>query len=523
MDLAAFAALIKRKRGERRLTQESLAIDVFGDPARKADISRIENARVQPQEATIQRLARALGITHAELDPVRTARPGARQLGEIPTLSRDELELLASRFDIPRPHALTDAQLRDVLTKKAEEYRAYRGQIEAIDERTAGLGDLKAAAQNAADTLDFEEVETLLAHAHEVETEIAAETAELRARNALLRGRAEQAHRLLSAAADSFAAIDSDAPLKRKWDHMLSFFDSGRSFGTAHLNLSRRLAQDIGNHLDDGTKTLATVQMTEAAICESLARFAPDPKGRELLHSAIDLCRQALKVLNKTDHPSEYAGAHTNMALAMQRLGMQSCCQIRESYFRQAINSHREALECIDAETDRLKSGTVRANLAIALSILAVDLFDGIDFSLFEESLDWFDQGMPIIERDGEGEKIAQAQSDYGIALKEYGMRLNGRPGRVLLERSVEAQMSATSFFKPRDHPFQNAICRENLAFAELALADHDSVSDPAPHLRAALAHVEASLEVFDPAHMAANFAKATALRDRLRARLGEA
>ncbi|MCP3970440.1 MAG: hypothetical protein GY717_09020, partial [Rhodobacteraceae bacterium] len=57
---------------------------------------------------------------------------------------------------------------------------------------------------------------------------------------------------------------------------------------------------------------------------------------------------------------------------------------------------------------------------------------------------------------------------------------------------------------------------------AELALADHDTTADPAPHLRAALGHVEAALTVFDPEHMPYNHDKAATLRDRLRDRLAE-
>ncbi|MDP5358611.1 MAG: helix-turn-helix domain-containing protein [Paracoccaceae bacterium] len=71
LDLPAFGALITRILGEQRLTQETLALDVFGDSTRKGDISRIENARITPQEATIQRLCAALNISNAELDPIR--------------------------------------------------------------------------------------------------------------------------------------------------------------------------------------------------------------------------------------------------------------------------------------------------------------------------------------------------------------------------------------------------------------------------------------------------------------------
>ncbi|WP_068115140.1 hypothetical protein [Tropicimonas marinistellae] len=63
-------------------------------------------------------------------------------------------------------------------------------------------------------------------------------------------------------------------------------------------------------------------------------------------------------------------------------------------------------------------------------------------------------------------------------------------------------------------------MSQENLAIAELALADHESIADPRPHLAAALEYVEAALGVFDPEHMAYNHEKATALRDDIVARM---
>ncbi|WP_216665555.1 hypothetical protein [Pseudoruegeria sp. HB172150] len=64
------------------------------------------------------------------------------------------------------------------------------------------------------------------------------------------------------------------------------------------------------------------------------------------------------------------------------------------------------------------------------------------------------------------------------------------------------------------------AKAQDNLAIAELAIADTDGTADPRPHLEAAMVHVEAALEVFDPGHMAFNYDKAARLRDHLRTRL---
>ena len=63
---------------------------------------------------------------------------------------------------------------------------------------------------------------------------------------------------------------------------------------------------------------------------------------------------------------------------------------------------------------------------------------------------------------------------------------------------------------------------QENLALAELSRANHGATADPRPHLEAALGHVTAALEVYDPEHMPFHHEQATRLRDDLLARLGD-
>ena len=46
------------------------------------------------------------------------------------------------------PSPLSDAELREAPESRAEDWRAYRAQVEAIDDRVAGLGHLKATADN---------------------------------------------------------------------------------------------------------------------------------------------------------------------------------------------------------------------------------------------------------------------------------------------------------------------------------------------------------------------------------------
>ena len=58
------------------------------------------------------------------------------------------------------------------------------------------------------------------------------------------------------------------------------------------------------------------------------------------------------------------------------------------------------------------------------------------------------------------------------------------------------------------------------MAIAEVSRADHDSTSDPRPHLQAALAHVDSALHIYDPEHMSYDHGTATRLRDDIQAAL---
>jgi len=204
---------------------------VFGDSTRKGDISRIESGKITPQEATIRKLCAALRISDEEMEPIRTARASALQPDQVATFSRDEVELLASRFEVATPHARTTSELKIVFNQKAEENRTLRHQIGSIDERVIGLGTRKVAAREAAERKNFSEVEAMLSYVDQMETEIAAETKEFRAANALLLGRDEEAFTHLTAAANSFAGIDPEEPSRRLAIYETRIIDHGRRHG----------------------------------------------------------------------------------------------------------------------------------------------------------------------------------------------------------------------------------------------------------------------------------------------------
>ncbi len=188
---AAFGRLIKRKRAEQRMTKAQLACALYPNlpveeaEKRKGDISKHETGKVpNPTAQTIKRPSDALDITDDDLDALqkRAQMSPGDQLDNVGALDRDQLERLAGRFGIDKPHTLSDAELRDLLTKKAEEYCALKSEVNAIEDGLKRLSNLKAAAQDAIARVDLEEVEELLSRVQEVELEEAAKTAALRDR-----------------------------------------------------------------------------------------------------------------------------------------------------------------------------------------------------------------------------------------------------------------------------------------------------------------------------------------------------
>jgi len=357
---AAFGRLVKAKRAEHKLTQGQLAERVWPNDSnaaetRKADISKLENGKTaNPHTNTVKRIADVLGITAEEIDTLhRQAQMSPQeQLDAVPTLSRNQLELLASRFELERAFDKSDAELRGFLENKAEEYRTYKAEIDAIDERTKGLGNLKAAAQDAAKNLNFEEVETLLSRVQEVELEVAAETAELRANNALLRNRSEQAYAILSAAADSFAAVDPLEPARRRLRYEDLLYQQGLRYGGNGIALSVQMIEAAVAELDENeSSTLwALAQNSLAVALQQQGTRTAGSKGAALLGQAVESYRAGLRVRTEADHPVQWAMTQENMAILEEALAEHDTCTDRRPHLEAGLVHVEAALTVYDPE-----------------------------------------------------------------------------------------------------------------------------------------------------------------------------
>ena len=369
LNLAAFGALIKRKRGEARLTQETLAQDVFGDSTRKADISRLENGKTTPQEATIQKLCKALNISAAELEPIRQSRDAAKQLDMIPSLSREDLENLAGRFNIETPFDRSDDDLRQQLTFKAKEYRALKAEVDTINEDMKRLANLKAAAQDAIARVDLDEVEALLSMVQETELEEAAKTAELRSNNALLRGNVDQAFDLLESAANSFGAIGTTAKAERK---ILRYFailrNHGLRYGGQGLPLSqalieRELTEDLKN---DNAWLWAAGKNSLAVSLQEQGIRTTGADGADLLSQAVAAYRAALQVRTQADHPVNWAMTQNNLGNTLSDQGTRTSGADGADLLTESVTAYRAALQVRTQANHPVDWAMTQENIAVA-------------------------------------------------------------------------------------------------------------------------------------------------------------
>jgi hypothetical protein len=111
-------------------------------------------------------------------------------------------------------------------------------------------------------------------------------------------------------------------------------------------------------------------------------------------------------------------------------------------------------------------------------------------------------------------------QNNLAAALSDQGSRTEGAKGTALLAEAVTTYRAALEVRTRADHPVQWAITQENIAIAQLEIADHDSCTDPQAALLAARDAVNKALTIFDPDHMSYDHGTATRLRERIQSRL---
>ena len=312
--------------------------------------------------------------THTQLLEALLDRLGGVEatLANVDALGIDDMRALATRFGEPE---MTDkAEIVKFLTLKAEEYRTYKAQIDGLDERVAALGNLKGAAQDAAERLDFDTVEEFLARVTEVEAVIFAESCETRARNAFLRGQVDQAATILTAGADALAVIDPSVPEQLKAAGFMDIpYKHGLRYGGRGLACSLAMVEDALKTLtcDRDPQSWAKAQGNLTNALAALASRSNGEQATILLTRAIESNDEALSALTRADHPVDWAITQQNLATALATLAKHSDGEEATALLTRTIMAFEEVLTVATRADHPLDWAMPQQNLASALGDLA--------------------------------------------------------------------------------------------------------------------------------------------------------
>ncbi|MBR2656316.1 MAG: helix-turn-helix domain-containing protein [Loktanella sp.] len=466
---ARFGRLVRSYRDDLGLSVRDLAIQVWNDEGRKASISRLENGHIgNPAARTVQSLCLALDIPQDEIDQLREPMMGLNsQLESLSSARRDQLEALASRFEIDRVFMRSDTELRGLLDNKALEYRDYKRRLDEMDVHLRELADLKAAAHEAAAQLDFAGYETLLRQVDESYSEMAVRAKEARARNALLRDRVDEAFAGFISAAETWRNIDVGRAAESRLDYHRALYEHGLRHGGDGL---ARSAEILGPALqiDHGQAPL------RARILQNLANAFANMATRS---EAVD----SVELLDK------------------------------------AINAFKEAASLVSLEGNGDIWGMVQQNLGAALLLRAKQSKDATEHNtVLASAINAYNAALRLRPRESKPFEWAMTTQNMAVALLERGSATSGLPGIDLLKQAALLFEDTLGVRTREKTPFEWALTQENLGIVARVLAARSEPVTAAHFLASAARHVAAALEVYESEGDAYFHAKASELSNEI-------
>ncbi|MEM6939878.1 MAG: hypothetical protein AAF943_18080 [Pseudomonadota bacterium] len=438
--------------------------------------------------------------------------------GQSDSIPLNDMIKLASGFG---EHTVKDRpSLTIFLGKKAEEYEALKAQVDAIPENMQRLANLKAAAQDAIARVDLDEVENLMSMVHEAELEEAAKSAEIRADNALLRGDTAKAYALLNSSADSFGAVDKPEPARRRLRFAHKLFQHGLRYGGDSLVVAASMLTRALELLEEGSYDWLKGQINLAVALQEQAIRADGPKSDELLTEAVTRHRIVLEVCTREKNPVLWSVTQNNLGNTLQRQGTRIEGTMGANLVAQAVDAYRAALEVRTRDAEPIRWAMTQNNLGAALAYQGSRTEAAEGLNLLARAATAYREALSVRTRDANLVQWAETKNNLAIAFKDQGVRTLGANGKDLLATAITSYQTVLEARIRDVDPIGWAETQENLALAQVAIADHDTCTNPKPPLTAALEAVENALTVFDPEHLSYNYAKASRLRDEIRARL---
>ena len=486
----------------------ALTLELVLETARKQGIGiktleRIEN-KVEDVKASVDRVSGTVDDMGATLQAILA--------GQFVPLA--DMKLLATEFGA---HDAEDqASLARFLKLKAEEFVALKAEVDAIDDGLKRLSNLKAAAQDAIARVDLEEVEELLSRVQEVELEEAAKTAELRANNALLRGKVDQAVLIFSAAADSFVSVGvKEAAWKRGFFAGRIVEHANRFGGNGYLQAAQMYKQSIQSLAPDrNPNEWALSNVGLAFALTPLGQKAAGVEGDAHLDEAIEALKRALQIWSKDDQPAEWAMAQNNLGATLYDKATRTNGPVSAMLFAEAVEAYSAALKVRTRAERPLDWAMTQNNLGTALQQQGSRTDGPARAELLSRAIAAHRAALEVYTRAEHPSLWATIQHNLGIALNTSGISTCRQEIADFSDEGIAAFRLALELRTRAEFPVDWALTQENIALALSQRAERQDAKNSRDDLLAALVAVRGALEVFEPEHLSYNHGTATRLRD---------
>ncbi len=492
---ASLGALIKARRKAKGLTQTQLAEDAYGSGGKTRRISELESGLVSnPHPKTIDPLISVLGISEDEIEQC------AKETGAAPDADLDRayrearnlIEAIARQFENDSPDA-TLADLDAFLREKAREWAQLQERIRAIDEPDLRVDNLRASAEAALNQGLFDEVDSLLMDAEEIqqssktlkEVTQQAKLRVLRASTSLLKGDENKAVQLYLSAAEFFMPFDKYDGIRLLEEIARELYETGRRSLTTTFLVGARLLEAVEQMEPISSDRLAksAIQYRLGLLYRSAAERTSGSGALNLLEKAISYARKSLSNLEEGDDPTQTTSATVSLGNCLFDMVKRKRDDSLLSEATAMLKSARDRLLSQHAEPALLACIHNSVGSAILQSLNYLPQTDAEP--VLREGVASFRAAISAAEEYGDVEAWGAANNNLGNALAGIARLPSTKPEDrgFLRVRAIAAVIAAVETYPEAAFPFRFAEGHASLARIYWDIAASVKGRDAEPYL----------------------------------------
>lgn len=465
---------MKTYRKKRGWTLGRLAEEAFLNPDRKGHISQIENGKYKLSSLNVRQVCDALGIPDAAIsrmpelpspseDDVDLELAGLTieisSKPEVPEfvnrLSRSKMVAACARFGVRNANYRSEFSLKESLKEKLYDFLEF-------DLKLQELHNSLKSARSSLNSLDFDAVENDLAGFQSSD-----ENTILMAKNALLRGRDDQASEIFHGIASNRTSPKESAADLLEFASIL--YDHGFRFRSSSLALSIDMLREAAMQISRKEKSLwGTIHHRLGNSLLNLGRRGGGRRGYNLVQEGIEAYEEALNVRSKRRNRIDWA--RTKSALGNAKTYFMSCNTwvYRENEewiedvmdrhlasFRSGMDCLREALGVLTEAGDPSDWASAKNNLACASHSMV-----GSDLDELRDIEEFYRDALRAWKRVGKLKEVGLATLNAANALSDQAKWMNTGAGDTF-DRSYTDYAKAEEFLPIDEYPFDWALVHQ--------------------------------------------------------------